>query len=288
MLGTAAYMAPEQARGKRVDKRADVWAFGVVLFEMLTGRRPFAGDDDVMATIASVIKDPPTFAALPSDTPAALRRLLRRCLEKDPEHRLADIADARLEIVEALDAPPDIGAVPGTGRSRAFVWQAVAVVLAIVAALAWWNVWRGQSTTPSTGTPALRVDVDLGPDVSPDSMGPAAILSPTGGRVVFVSTSEDAQQRLWTRLLDEPKATPLAGTEGAYGPFFSPDGQWIGFFAGGTARRHGLMEPRSSHCAMRPPGAARAGATTARSSSPRSTTRAAWPGSPPKAEHRSR
>jgi serine/threonine-protein kinase len=239
ILGTAAYMAPEQALGKAVDKRADIWAFGVVLFEMLTGRRPFGGGDEVVATIASVVKDAPLFADLSPETPAPLRRLLRRCLEKDPRQRLADIADARLEIADALEGKPEpaVSTTQPSGWRRERVWQLLAALLAVVAAAGWWSWSRqGRSIVPLQQS-MLRVDLDLGADVSLESIGATVILSPDGTRLVYVSKRSDERTRLVTKLLDQPNRTEIPGTDDAYSPFFAPDGRWVGFFAAGKLKK---------------------------------------------------
>jgi len=216
ILGTAAYMAPEQAKGKPVDKRADIWAFGVVLYEMLTGRRPFQGED-VGDVLAAVIKEEPAWDGVPKK----VQRLLRRCLEKDPKRRLRDISGVGLLLEEAPAA---------VGRSRLLPWS-VAGAAAVVAAVALLAPWR--STTPAVDRPLVRLDVDLGSDVSLGSaIGADVIISPDGNRLAFVS-----QSRLFTRRLDRPKAVELAGTQGAFAPFFSPDGQWVAFFVQGQLKK---------------------------------------------------
>ena len=215
ILGTAAYMSPEQARGMTVDKRADIWAFGVVLYEMLTGRRLFDGES-MTDTLAAVLTKEPEW----NRVPAPARPLLRSCLEKDPKRRLRDIGDA-WRLLE--DAPVQIAA-----RTR-LPW-AVAGVLAVVA------LWRG--ATRPIEQPSVRLDLDLGPEVSLGStVGPPVIFSPDGTRLVFVSQSSDGTRHLLTRWLDQPNVAQLAGTEGAYAPFFSPDGLWVGFFAGGKLKK---------------------------------------------------
>jgi serine/threonine-protein kinase len=202
-----------------VDKRADIWAFGVVLYEMLTGRRLFDGAS-VTDCLAAVLTKEPEWERVP----VKARPLLRSCLEKDPKRRLRDIGDA-WRLLE--DAPLQ------AARTNRLPW-AVAGVL--VLALALWAPWRG-ATRPIEQQP-VRLDLDLGPDVSLGSTaGPAAILSPDGTRLVFVSQGTDGTRRLFTRRLDQPKAVRLSGTESAYAPFFSPDGQWVGFFAQGKLKK---------------------------------------------------
>jgi Tol biopolymer transport system component/tRNA A-37 threonylcarbamoyl transferase component Bud32 len=222
ILGTAAYMAPEQARGKEsVDKRADIWAFGVVLYELLTGKRLFEGED-VGEILAKVIRDEPDL----SDVPTQLTPLLKRCLEKDPKKRLRDIGDMELLLANT----PIAAASAATSRFGKLPWIAAAV-LAIGLIGVSWIAWRATRPIEQPLKPLVRLDVDLGADLSLPSnqfiRGANAILSPDGTRLVYVS-----QNRLFTRRLEQLKATELAGTEGAYEPFFSPDGQWVAFFAG--------------------------------------------------------
>jgi serine/threonine-protein kinase len=222
ILGTAAYMAPEQARGKTLDKRADIWAFGVVLYEMLTGRRLFHGES-ATDTLAAVLTKEPDW----NRVPAKARRLLQRCLEKDPKRRLRDIGDA-WSLVEDTQAAP---------RAKSGVrWKVAAGVLALAFAVSLWAPWRS-AMRPIEQLP-VRLDLDLGPDISLGStIGPAVILSPDGTRLVFISQGADGTRHLFTRPLDQPKATRLSGTEGANAPFFSPDGQWVGFFAQGKLKK---------------------------------------------------
>jgi serine/threonine-protein kinase len=236
ILGTASYMSPEQARGKTVDKRSDVWAFGCVLFEMLTGSRVFDGEE-ITDIIAAIVRAEPNWGKLPADTPAAIRRLLRRCLEKDRRERLPDIATARLEIKDALAPTPEVevkteqdGHVPSAAPKRALVaWLLVSVFAVLsVAMLVIWRPWRAASPVAP-----VRVSVELGADVSLASniQGNSALaISPDGSVVAFVGQKDGASQ-IYVRRLDQLQASPLAGTKGAIGPFFSPDGRWIGFFA---------------------------------------------------------
>jgi serine/threonine-protein kinase len=208
ILGTAAYMSPEQARGKQVDKRADIWAFGVVLYEMLTSEQLFQGET-VSDVLAAVLTREPDW----NRAPVKVRRLLQRCLEKDPKRRLRDIGDALLLLDEGAPLPPV------QVKSR-LPWVA-AGLFALAAVMALWSPWHAKPLQP-----LVRLDVDLGSDVSFDSIrGPDVIISPDGTRLVYCS-----QSRLFTRRLDQEKATPLPGTEGAYSPFFSPDGQWVAFY----------------------------------------------------------
>jgi Tol biopolymer transport system component len=242
ILGTAAYMSPEQARGMAVDKRTDIWAFGVVLFEMLAGSRLFEADH-LSETVAAVLTKEPDWSRLPAATPAAIRTLLRRCLQKDRTKRLADIADARLEIEDALDEP-SASQLPGPVAEirRPPAWRrvlpwAVALVPAI-AAVALWAPWRA----PANGA-SVRITADLGSDVVLNpGRGGAFALSPDGLTLVFAARLPTAPRgvapgQLYVRRLTDLHAEPLAGTGGAQFPFFSPDGQWIGFFAGGSLKK---------------------------------------------------
>jgi len=234
ILGTAAYMAPEQARGKPVNKRADIWAFSCVLYEMLTGRRAFGGDE-VSDTLALVLTRDPDWAALPPDTPASIHRLLRRSLEKDRARRLADISDAKFDIEEALQ-PQTARAPVTTGASvpaalRAWLPYAVGIggMLAALFMFVRWAPWR---TAPTAALERLRVEIGADASMAIDP-APAVALSPDGTVLAFVARAANATaSQLFVRRLDQLEARPLAGTERAYGPFFSPDGRWIGFFAG--------------------------------------------------------
>ena len=221
LLGTAAYMSPEQVRGSVVDKRTDIWAFGCILHEMLTGRPLFAGQS-VSDTISHVLTMEPDSTRVP----APFRSLLHGCLERDRDRRLRDIGDAwRL-----LDQPTPLASRPVAPWAAALL----AAVATAVAGSGWWLVNRESDPAAS---PSVRLAMDLGRDAEFGTDFPVAILSPDGTRVVFVSRGPDRVSRLSTRELDESEATPLAGTEGAYAPFFSPDGQWIGFFGGGKLKK---------------------------------------------------
>jgi serine/threonine-protein kinase len=241
ILGTAAYMSPEQAKGRAADRRSDVWAFGVLLYEMLTGQRAFKGED-VSDTLAFILTREPDWATLPAATPPPIRRLLRRCLEKDRTRRLCDIGDARLEIDEALAAPSAVdgaAAQPGPGPlsvwSRALPWMFVASMLGLAIAVALlWAPWRAET---HVDRPLVRLDVDLGTDVSlpaPIAGGTSVAISPDGTRFVYASGTPT---KLFTRRLDQPTATELSGTQGASRPFFSPDGQWVAFLTPGKLNK---------------------------------------------------
>jgi serine/threonine-protein kinase len=218
IMGTAAYMAPEQARGQSVNKRADIWAFGVVLYEILTGQQLFGGPT-VSDTLASVLKEEPRLERVP----ARLRRLARVCLVKDPRQRLHDISGARLLLDEA----------PERVASRVKAPWIVAAVLAVVAAGSGSIAWR--VTRPSEH-PLVQFSVDLGPDAVAGFRSTAA-LSPDGARIVFQSRDADGKLHLSTRLLSQAAAVPIPGTENGSEPFFSPDSQWIGFWVNGKLKK---------------------------------------------------
>jgi Tol biopolymer transport system component len=243
ILGSAAYMAPEQARGVAVDKRADIWAFGVVLYEMLTGRRLFEGEL-VTDVLANVLKKEVDLAALPAEAPAAIRQLLRRCLERNPKNRLHDIADARIVLEEVLSgrggegepaAPAAaVAAVPGWRRALPWIVTAAALTAAVVVV-----TMSGRESAP-----AGIVRSDLAPPNDAlfffqGDFGSPVILSPDGTTIVFGTRSrrqESLTARLWSRSLVTGEEREITGTDGAYAPFFSPDGRSIGFFANSELR----------------------------------------------------
>ena len=217
LAGTPAYMSPEQARGDAVDHRADVWAFGCVLFEMLTRRGPFAAGG-IDETLAAVARAEPDWTLLPAETPEPIRRLLRRCLERDPARRLHHIADARLELDDAIATRDDIAPAPARRHAPRLVVAAAVALAALGAAL----LWR-----PSAPAAEMRV-VDV---ATPWTSDPSAFaLSRDGRQLAFVGDL-DGQPMLWVRPLDAAEARPLPGTQGARQPFWSPDGTALGFFA---------------------------------------------------------
>jgi serine/threonine-protein kinase len=235
ILGTAAYMSPEQAKGKAVDKRADIWAFGVVLYELLTGERLFSGET-VSDTLAAVLTRELDWSALPTTVPRIVRTLLRDCLVRDPKQRLRDIGEAR-RAIEGIGVgarePAAVGASP-TWR-RALPWALLAALTVAFGARTLWTPLR-----PAAPARPLRLSVSLGAEASLEltDAGPAAILSPDGSLLAFVARrTEGERPQLFLRPLDQLRAAPLPGTEGAHSPFFSPDGQWIALFADGQLKR---------------------------------------------------
>ena len=246
ILGTAAYMAPEQARGMAVDKRADLWAFGVIVWEMLTGRLLFDGAT-VSDTLASVLRTEPQWNALRPDTPSSVRRLLRRCLEKDRRRRLADAADARLELDDALSGAREEGppAPAISGRRVSFVWASALLLTGLIAgAIVAWAARPAPIARETT-----RSLVSIAPTEQPGAVNPleqraggrrptrtSLSLSPDGKTLVFGAIWSGDQQ-LYARALNHLSATPIAGTSGAQSPFFSPDGHWVGFWAAGKLQK---------------------------------------------------
>ncbi|MBL9121960.1 MAG: protein kinase [Phycisphaerae bacterium] len=244
LFGTAAYMSPEQARGRRVDRRADVWAFGCVLYEMLTGTRPFSGAT-TSDTIAAVLQAEPDWSRLPASTPAAIRRLLERCLRKDPDRRLRDLADARIELEESLQEE-SLGEARRPGRLR---WVALALLGTATGLVGWWSgrVWTPQAAPPRDSRFGLHSDVSLPIDWDP---GASFTISPTGDTVAFTGFLTSEPQALYVHPLDSLEPKRIEGVGGAARiPRYSPDGAWIAFTDASASRlmrysvRSGTIEP---------------------------------------------
>jgi serine/threonine-protein kinase len=238
LIGTASYMSPEQARGRQVDQRSDIWAFGCVLFEMLTGTRAFSGSS-VTDVLAAVIQREPPFSLLPPATPEPLRRLLRRTLDKNPDRRLGYIADARLELEDAL-APPSPMALEGNAsadgapnhRRRMAAGLLLLAALASLALVVWY-LSRAAPQAPAMSR--LMMPLPLG-DQPVTGFQPMVALSPDG-RVVVYRARRGGVIQLFRRDLDALEAVPINGTEGATSPMFSPDGRWLAFDADGVLKR---------------------------------------------------
>jgi Tol biopolymer transport system component len=242
ILGTAAYMAPEQAKGLAVDKRADIWAFGVVLYEMLTGARLFSGDS-VTDTLADVLRREIDFAALPPETPAAIRRLLRRCLERNPKNRLHDIADARIVLSEAQSvAGPDSEVRPEraapAGRRAGSGWLAWSIAAGALVAAVLALLSARRPAAPAHAGQVLRTTVLAPPTLRTEPIAGSYALAPDGSAVVVVAPDEAGRPVLWVRELGDPSPRPLTGTEGArLFPFWSHDGREVAYFSDEGLRR---------------------------------------------------
>ena len=246
IIGTPAYMSPEQARALPLDRRTDIWSFGCVLYEMLTGRAPFTGDT-ISETLVAICDSKPDLTVLPAASPPPIRRLLRRCFEKDRTRRLADMADARLDIDDALSgSDADAPVALSTSRTRArLMWASVLLLVGLAAAamVAWATrpVWTPPETTrtllsvaptgDTSGTNALEQRAG-----GERPTGTAIALSPDGKTLVF-GAIWGGRPQLYAREMDQLAAMPIAGTSGGSSPFFSPDGQWVGFGADGELRK---------------------------------------------------
>ncbi len=247
ILGTAAYMPPEQAKGRAVDRRADVWAFGCVLYEMLTGRRAFEGED-ITDTLAAIVRGEPDWTRLPAGLPPNVRVLLERCLIKDRADRLPDMSVVRFLLSDTAKtlsggpapAPASV-TVPAVTRQRIaplVMLTAATAAVAIIATVGLMH-WLGPDASTSTGTPGALAHVSLalpeGDEIGEAFLRPIAI-SEDGSRVAYVRL-RDGKTKIYVRTLSEPVAKALDGTDGGSSPFFSPDGQWVGFFANAKLRK---------------------------------------------------
>jgi Tol biopolymer transport system component len=236
LLGTAAYMAPEQAKAKQVDRRADIWAFGCVLYEMLTGTRAFRGDS-VTDTLAAVIRGEIDWTKLPAATPVRVRVLLQRCLQKDPKQRLRDIGDARISLDEVLSgapdaAPPVVAIAAAVPAAQWKLWLVAGVIGALVSAAGFLAFLLLRQKTPVVQ--AMRFEIPV-----PERfvLGSYA-LSPNGRQLAFIGTGTDGQPRVWVRSVDALDVRPLDGTEGAAGfLFWSPDSRYVAFLSQGKLKK---------------------------------------------------
>ncbi len=232
IMGTAAYMSPEQARGKSVDRRTDIWAFGCVLYEMLTGRRTFDGDT-VSDTMAAILKESPEWDALPPDTPAGIRRMLERCLRKLPAERLQHMGDARIEIIDSATEPHHAAQTMPSRLPRVAAGVAASAILVVLAFLV------GRMTTPSSsvGDAGIELSIVLPPEVAFSTFNDlnAMALSLDGWTLVFVGESV-AGSRLYRRDLEADGFTPIPNTDGATAVTFSPAGDRVAFVTFGELR----------------------------------------------------
>jgi Tol biopolymer transport system component len=232
ILGTTAYMSPEQARGQVVDRRTDIWAFGCVLYEMLTGRRAFAGET-ASEIVSEVLKVEPAWDGLPSNTPPAVRRLLRRCLRKDRKDRLHDVADARVEIDEARDVALGDGERPLLDTSRRKERKAWLALVALVSGAAAGIAFLAFRSRPAATEMHLEIN-------TPAAVNPLSFaIAPDGQKIIFTARLE-GRPVLWLRSLESNSARPLSQTRDASAPFWSPDSRSVGFFADGKLKRMDL------------------------------------------------
>jgi serine/threonine-protein kinase len=232
IVGTAPYMSPDQARGRMVDQRTDIWSFGCVIYECLTGSRPFKGET-LLDTLSAIVRSEPDWDALPAATPRRLRDLLRRCLRKRVSDRIQHIGDARIVIEEILENPLPTAAMSAAGsdaqpapaaRRNAWPWAIAAALGGLVLGAAA-VMWTQQGPTQ----PPLRLAVMLDPARLDFDNSTTIAISPDGTGVVYAA--RDGDMRLYYSALDAFEPVPIEGTEGARDPFFSPDGQWVGFFS---------------------------------------------------------
>jgi eukaryotic-like serine/threonine-protein kinase len=243
ILGTAAYMSPEQAKGQPVDRRADIWAFGCVLYEMLAGRKPFEGAT-ISDVLAAVIRAEPEWTAIPETTPQAIKKLVYRCLQKDQRQRLQAIGEARITIEETISctgvSPVDVHGQDAHATAtdqksplrRGLPWAGMIVLAIVAAVLAIGYVARAPKQQPVTRFSVV-------PPENATLLGDGEMsLSPDGRKLAFVMSPSSGQPlKLWVRPLDSLTAKPLQGTEGAHSPFWSPDGNELGFYANGKLEK---------------------------------------------------
>ena len=235
ILGTAAYMAPEQAKGSAVDKRADIWAFGVVLYEMLTRARVRSRARDVSDILAAVLTREPDWKALPASTPPGILRLLRRCLEREPRRRLHDIADAHFDLEDSAQPLSNAGRLSGgaSGERSPARWLAGAAALTLLGVLAGGFAVRRLDRAPTPRPIHFAAALSFGDDLLQQASGVA--ISPDGTRIAF-GGSQGGQRGLFLRSFDELEQRLIPGSKDGFAPFFSPDGQWLAFFSLSRAR----------------------------------------------------
>jgi serine/threonine protein kinase/Tol biopolymer transport system component len=234
ILGTAGYMSPEKARGKPVDRRTDIWSFGCVLYEMFTARQVFETGETVSDAVAAILTREPDWRALPANLPSPMRRLLQRCLEKDPDRRLHHVADARLEIADAINGPSPVPApAPAApSRTRLLPWA----VAALAVGLSVFSVWTRTGTAAPEASPVRRLELTLPPGVELFASNRTVAVSPDGTRAVFVGVRSGTRQ-VYLRSLDQFEATPLRGSDSATATFFAPDGRSVGLVTNTGALR---------------------------------------------------
>ncbi|TDI16429.1 MAG: serine/threonine-protein kinase, partial [Acidobacteria bacterium] len=255
ILGTAAYMSPEQAMGKSVDKRADIWAFGAVLYELLTGKRAFEGET-IAETIAAVLKSEPDWGKLPRDTPWRIKELLDDCLQKEARDRFHDISHTRIQIKKALEEPATVSPIGQTLAGQPGRWRQTITlgVVALAGAAIGVAIWSLMSPPLAPPAPLKQLVIQL-PSTAPleiETWRPAVALSPDGTLLVYVA-NRGGKRQLYLRRMDRLEATPIPGTEGGHSPFFSPDGQSVGFFVGYKLKKVSVSGGAPQTLAIVPP-----------------------------------
>ena len=248
ILGTAAYMSPEQARGRSVDKRADIWAFGVVLFEMVTGQRLFKGDE-IPDVLAAVLRQDVNWAALPSGTPPRLRALLERCLDRDLKTRLRDIGEARVALARVNDPLSEVSAIPSpldrSAVRRGAIRESIAWGLALTATLVAAGFWIARRDSEPAAGSGQSVRLTFVPPDNVAAEAGGAVISPDGQKLLFTGRTADGRRTLWLRRMDSLEAAPLPDTDDAIEPFWSPDSRSIAFGAQGKLKRLDLGAARA-------------------------------------------
>ncbi len=224
IVGSAAYMSPEQTRGRPVDRRTDMWAFGCVLYEMLAGRRAFEGATS-SDTLAAVLTGQPDWARLPAETPAGVRRMLMRCIERDPARRMRDAGDAILELEGTGEEP--VASIGSAGKGR---WIVAAMALSAVIALAVARPWEARRAAEPPARVVMTIETPGALEI--EAVGGCIALSPDGRSLVYVARDTDGRGMLYLRQLDSLESVAIRGTEDGHAPFFSPDGRWVGFLHG--------------------------------------------------------
>ncbi|HEY7186428.1 MAG TPA: protein kinase, partial [Vicinamibacterales bacterium] len=242
VMGTAAYMSPEQARGDQVDRRTDIWAFGCLLYESVAGQRAFPGRSTV-DTIAAVLREDPDWARLRQIAPPRLQHLIRRCLQKDPHTRLHDIADARIEIEDVAREPQSgvTEVVTREGRRTSTPTMlaglsAMAVALLVIGAIAGARWWPARTELPASPLARLAITFPASDALEKGRSTPLAV-SPDGTMLVYAAATGGGRTRLYMRRLDDLSARAIPATDSASAPFFSPDGKWLAFYSDGVLKK---------------------------------------------------
>jgi predicted Ser/Thr protein kinase len=243
LVGTMQYMAPEQLEGKEVDARTDIFAFGAMVYEMATGKRAFEGKTQASLIAAILEREPPPMSSLQPMTPPALDRVVKRCLAKDRDDRWQTARDLEVELKWIAEGGSQAGPAPtramkgfrALGRRALILSVGIFLLGAAIASLATWNL-KPSPAPPSQPVSRTVITLPTGQQLGGLENGSAVALSPDGTHLVYVAR-QGSMQRLYLRAMDGLESTPIPGTEGAVNPFFSPDGHWLGFFAGGALKR---------------------------------------------------